>query len=407
MIKNKDFFLLLIGRLITNFGDSIYSIASALLVYKISGSSFYSGLALFLTSSTAIVQLIFSPVLDRINIKKFLVLSQLVQAILILIIPILLYFERLKLYHILIIMPIITLINQLVYPGQISILPKILDDKDLIKGNSLMTMAYQGSNAIFDSLSGFLISSFGFMIAFYTDSLTFIICGILFYFLSNKVVNTKKELNITANKYLIKDYIKILKEGISLFKNPKILAIVLGSVFINFSATSITAVLPAFTNDEVYYSLMLSSMGIGVLLGSIASNFSIFKNRRLGKIYSIGITLVGISFILVSFSREIHYRAIVLYAIGWFVIGIINVYGQTMVQVLVPKDKLASAMGAMIGLSTFMSPIGALFGGFIAEIIGYSEAIFVGSLIIIIVAIYWTFDKSISKLPKLDDFNKL
>ena len=76
MIRNKDLYILLLGRLITNFGDSIYSIAAALLVYEMSGSTLYSGITLFLTSSTTIVQLILSPILDKINMKKFLIKSQ-------------------------------------------------------------------------------------------------------------------------------------------------------------------------------------------------------------------------------------------------------------------------------------------------------------------------------------------
>lgn len=133
MIKSKDFYVLLLGRLITNFGDSLYAIASTLLVYQMSGSTVYSGITLFLTSSTAVVQLLLSPILDKINMKKFLILSQFLQAILILIIPALYYFERLNVYHIMILMPIISLINQLVYPGQISLLPKILTEKNLLQ----------------------------------------------------------------------------------------------------------------------------------------------------------------------------------------------------------------------------------------------------------------------------------
>lgn len=34
MIKNKDFIILFLGRLITNFGDSIYLIATMLLVFS-------------------------------------------------------------------------------------------------------------------------------------------------------------------------------------------------------------------------------------------------------------------------------------------------------------------------------------------------------------------------------------
>ena len=198
-IRSKDFYILLLGRLITNFGDSLYAIASTLLVYKMSGSTFYSGLTLFLTSSTAIVQLLLSPILDRINMKKFLINSQIIQAVLILIIPLLHSLNALEVYHIMIIMPIISLINQLVYPGQISLLPKILSENELVTANSLMTMAYQGSNAIFDTLAGITIASFGFMAAFYTDSVTFIITVILFTFLSRSLSEYNKNKRCNSN----------------------------------------------------------------------------------------------------------------------------------------------------------------------------------------------------------------
>ena len=101
MIKNKDFIILFLGRLITNFGDSIYLIATMLLVFSLSGSTFYTGLALFLTSSTAIVQIILSPILNRINMKKFLIVTQIIQGVLLLFIPYLHITGNLKVYHVL------------------------------------------------------------------------------------------------------------------------------------------------------------------------------------------------------------------------------------------------------------------------------------------------------------------
>lgn len=77
-------------------------------------------------------------------------------------------------------MPVISLINQLVYPGQISLLPKILSEDELLTGNSLMNMAYQGSNAVFDTLAGLTIAVWGFMVVFYIDTATFIITAFIF-----------------------------------------------------------------------------------------------------------------------------------------------------------------------------------------------------------------------------------
>lgn len=405
MIKNKDFYVLLLGRLITNFGDSLYAIASTLLVYQMSGSTVYSGISLFLTSSTAIVQLLLSPILDKINMKKFLILTQFLQAILILIIPALYYWERLNVYHIMIIMPIISLLNQLVYPGQISLLPKILSEEELVTGNSLMTMAYQGSNAIFDTLAGFIIAIFGFMTAFYADSASFIITGLLFCLLSKKLSHYNERENQGGDS-AIKNHFKSLKEGLDLFKDSSIFALVLGVVFINFSATSISAVLPAFARDEIFYSLMLAGMGAGVLLGSLFAGLPKLKDITLGKLYVYGMLIVSLAWISLSYFAANIKLAVALYALGWFVVGIVNVYAQTMVQMLVPSEKIGSAMGAMVGISTFMAPVGALVGGFLGEYLSSSKAIFIGSTIILLVAIYWAINKNIRKLPAVNDFMK-
>ena len=406
MIKNKDFYVLLLGRLITNFGDSLYAIASTLLVYQMSGSTVYSGITLFLTSSTAIVQLLLSPILDKINMKKFLILSQFIQAILILIIPALYYFERLNVYHIMVLMPIISLINQLVYPGQISLLPKILSEEELVTGNSLMTMAYQGSNAIFDTLAGFIISIFGFMTAFYADSVSFILTGLLFCLLSKKL----SQYNERGNKKegsVIRNHFKGLKEGLDLFKDSRIFALVLGVVFINFSATSISAVLPAFAKDEIFYSLMLAGMGAGVLLGSLFAGLPKLKKISLGKLYVYGMIVVSLAWISVSYFATNIKLAVALYALGWFVVGIVNVYAQTMVQMIVPSEKIGSAMGAMVGISTFMAPLGALLGGYLGEYLSSPKAILIASIIILLVAIYWALNKNIRKLPAVSNFHEV
>lgn len=406
MIKNKDFYVLLLGRLITNFGDSLYAIASTLLVYQMSGSTVYSGITLFLTSSTAIVQLLLSPILDKINMKKFLIQSQLIQAILILIIPALYYLEKLNVYHIMIIMPIISLINQLVYPGQISLLPKILSEKELVKGNSLMTMAYQGSNAIFDTLAGFIISIFGFMTAFYTDSVSFMLTGLLFCLLSKNLSHYNQRKN-KADGSVIKNHFKDLKDGLDLFKDSRIFALVIGVVFINFSATSISAVLPAFAKDEIFYSLMLAGMGAGVLLGSLFAGFPKLKNISLGKLYVYGMIIVALAWISVSYFGTNIKVAVVLYALGWFVAGIVNVYAQTMVQMIVPSEKIGSAMGAMVGISIFMAPLGALLGGYLGEYLSSPKAILIASIIILFVSIYWALNKNIRKLPAINNFHEV
>lgn len=405
MIKKRDYTILLFGRLLTNFGDSIYSIAASLLVYELSGSVMASGFMLFLTSFTAIIQLLFSPILDRINMRKFLISSQLLQAILVLAIPFLLYMEKLQVAHVMVLTPLIALVNQLVYPGQIALLPKILSKEELVKGNAFFTMAYQGSNALFDTAAGLMLAAIGYQRSLQWDSGIFICTALLFALLSKKIASPAQSTIQEVSNNVFAGYRNSLKEGLSIFQESRLQALLVGIILINFAATGITAVLPAFTGDKIFYSLMMAAMGAGVLLGALLSGHKFFKDCALGKLYISGMALVGI-FWLSSSQLQYHpVGALLFYAGGWFIIGIVNVYAQTMVQRLVPQQNMGSAMGVMMGLSTLLAPFGALLGGWIGEKLGSVPAISLASMVILFVALYWGLHASIRTLPILEEMD--
>ena len=136
MFKNKNFSILLFGRLITNFGDSIYSIAILSLIYTLTKSTFYSGITLFLISFTSILQIFISPIISKFDVKKFLIISQLIQAIILLVITYLIFINKLHITTLIIFIVCISFINQIVYPIQLGLLPKIVKQQELVKANS-------------------------------------------------------------------------------------------------------------------------------------------------------------------------------------------------------------------------------------------------------------------------------
>lgn len=407
MIKNRDFNILFVGRIIANFGDSLYVIATMLLVYQLTGSPIYTGLALFLTSSIAVVQIILSPILDKINMKKYLIFAQLAQSILLLIIPILYSYNALEVYHVLIIMPIIALLNQIIYPGQVSLLPKILKEEELIKGNSLFTIAYQGSDALFTALAGFIITIVGIYVVYYIDSFTFLINAVLFMFLSQKIALLNQKNGSSEQKdWYLKRHFYEFKEGMKIWRGRILFPILIGIIIINFAATSIYANLPSFSNTEVQYSLLMGAAGFGVFIGSIIVTKYKLNRFALNKIYIASVFLIGFSWLITSQMSQpsfiIQTISILTFFIGWIPVGILNVLSQTMVQISVPTEKLGIAMGSMIGISTLLAPLGALLGGFLGQLIGSSVTILFSSLLFLVVGIYWLSKNSIRKLPKLD-----
>ena len=400
MFKNKNFSILLFGRLITNFGDSIYSIATLTLIYTLTKSTFYSGITLFLISFTAILQIFISPLISKFNVKRFLIISQLFQAIILLAITYLIYVNKLQITMLIIFIVCISFINQIIYPVQLALLPKIVKQEDLIKANSLFSIAYQGSDAFFNSIGGFIITVFGTIYAFIINSITFFINSAIFIFLSNDL---SKNTNSIQENYFTK-----LSSGIKIWNTPLLKPLLIGIIIINFSTSSLLTLLPEYSETSYFYGILLSASGLGILIGAFLSNSQILKNIRLSVLYTtftLGICLSwGALSILNNNSITNKIINFSLFLFGWILIGILNTYSQTMIQCIISKDKLDVAMSTMIGLSIAFSPLGALLAGVLSIKYSIKTIIIITSLLIFSIFLFWLFNKNIRNLPS---FSKL
>ena len=400
MFKNKNFSILLFGRLITNFGDSIYSIATLTLIYTLTKSTFYSGITLFLISFTAILQIFISPLISKFNVKRFLIISQLFQAIILLAITYLIYVNKLQITTLIIFIVCISFINQIVYPIQLALLPKIVKQEDLVKANSLFSIAYQGSDALFNSIGGFIITVFGTIYAFIINSITFFINSAIFIFLSNDL---SKNTNSIQENYFSK-----LSSGIKIWNTPLLKPLLIGIIIINFSTSSLLTLLPEYSETSYFYGILLSASGLGILMGAFLSNSQILKNIRLSVLYTTFTLGIGLSWGALSIvnNNSITNKIInfSLFLFGWILIGILNTYSQTMIQCIISKDKLDVAMSTMIGLSIAFSPLGALLAGVLSMKYSIKTIIIITSLLIFSIFLFWLFNKNIRNLPS---FSKL
>ena len=404
MFKNKNFSILLFGRLITNFGDSIYSIAILSLIYTLTKSTFYSGITLFLISFTSILQIFISPIISKFDVKKFLIISQLIQAIILLVITYLIFINKLHITTLIIFIVCISFINQIVYPIQLGLLPKIVKQQELVKANSLFSIAYQGSDALFNSIGGFIITIFGSIYAFIINSLTFFINSVLFIFLSSDL--SKNEKTITTQE----NYLSKLSSGIKIWNKPLLKPLLIGIIIINFSTSSLLTVLPEYSETSYFYGILLSASGLGILIGAFLSNSQILKNIRLSILYTTFTLGIALSWETLSIlnnnsiiNKIINFS---LFLFGSILIGILNTYSQTMIQCIVSKDKLDVAMSTMIGLSIAFSPLGALIAGVLSIKYNMKTIIIITSLLIFCVFLFWLYNNNIRKLPSFSNLTK-
>lgn len=397
ILKNRNFLLLFLGRIFTNIGDSLYYVAAMWLVYKLSGNPFYSGLAGFLTLLPSALQFLTGPFVDRWSIKNTLVITQVLQCILILIIPITHYFDLLTVQLLLIIMPIVAFIEQFAYPAQSKALPLLLHKTQLLKGNSLFSFAYQGIDLICTTLSGILVALFGAITLYVIDSFTFAITALLFFSLK---IPKQTETGTTLST---KQYFSDLKEGFSIVFRSLMGVFLIGSVVANFSIGMTMAILPSFADSlggVKSYGFFLAAISAGSLIGALFSSW--VGKRNVGRVSIIGFA-TGATFWFLSTIVPFQWLSILLFGLAWIPIGATNILFATISQIVIPNQYLGRINSVTRSMGTIAMPIGSLIGGYTANVFSSQLIFALASIGILFISLVWLLHPKLRALPKADE----
>ncbi|PFE50625.1 MFS transporter [Bacillus cereus] len=397
LLKNRNFLLLFLGRIFTNIGDSLYYVAAMWLVYELSGNPFYSGLAGFLTLLPSALQFLTGPFVDRWSIKNTLVITQVLQCILILIIPITHYFDLLTVQLLLIIMPIVAFIEQFAYPAQSKALPLLLHKTQLLKGNSLFSFAYQGIDLICTTLSGILVALFGAITLYVIDSFTFAITALLFFSLK---MPTQAEANTSLST---KQYFSDLKEGFSIVFRSLMGVFLIGSVVANFSIGMTMAILPSFADSlggVKSYGFFLAAISAGSLIGALFSSW--VGKRNVGRVSIIGFA-TGAIFWFLSTIVQFQWLSILLFGLAWIPIGATNILFATISQIVIPNQYIGRINSVMRSMGTIAMPFGSLIGGYAANVFSSQLIFALASIGILFISLVWLLHPKLRSLPKADE----
>lgn len=397
ILKNRNFLLLFLGRIFTNIGDSLYYVAAMWLVYKLSGSPFYSGLAGFLTLLPSALQFLTGPFVDRWSIKNTLVITQVLQCVLILIIPITHYFDLLTVQLLLIIMPIVAFIEQFAYPAQSKALPLLLNKTQLLKGNSLFSFAYQGIDLICTTLSGILVALLGAITLYVIDSFTFAITALLFFSLK------MPKQTETGTSLSTKQYFSDLKEGFSIVFRSLMGVFLIGSVVANFSIGMTMAILPSFADSlggVKSYGFFLAAISAGSLIGALFSSW--VGKRNVGRVSIIGFA-TGAIFWFLSTIVPFQWLSIFLFGLAWIPIGATNILFATISQIVIPNQYLGRINSVTRSMGTIAMPFGSLIGGYTANVFSSQLIFALASIGILFISLVWLLHPKLRSLPKADE----
>lgn len=183
-MMNRNFLFLLAGQMVSQVGDKFHMIALSFWVLKTTGSSGKMGAVLAASLIPSLILGLFSgAVIDRYNRKFILVGTDLARGLIIAVFAGLFYFERMN-FHVILVMQILLSANAAFFDPTIpSVIPQIVDEKDLAGANSRHQAVNGFSTVAGAVLGGICISMFGYFWVFVVNAVSFILSALLEYFI--------------------------------------------------------------------------------------------------------------------------------------------------------------------------------------------------------------------------------
>ncbi|HWU39593.1 MAG TPA: MFS transporter, partial [Candidatus Acidoferrum sp.] len=158
VFRNRAFSLLWLGQLVSTTGSALTSLASSILIYRLTGSALSVGLMLIVTAiPTLFFGLVAGVFVDRYDRKKILILSDLLRAFLVFLIPFLIPYNIVWLY---IIVLLTSSVGQFFDPAHESVIPEVASEEELSAADALLGISSFGSTAIGFAASGLIASRY-------------------------------------------------------------------------------------------------------------------------------------------------------------------------------------------------------------------------------------------------------
>jgi MFS family permease len=363
---------------------------------------------------------------DRWSIRRTLVGTQVIQAVVVAVIPIAQTMGALRVELVLVVMPLLAALNQFVYPAQAAALPRLLDDEELVAANSAFSIAYQGLDMVANGIGGLLIAAVGAVSLFAIDAVTFAVAATVFLTISVPAAGESDRSQPQAGTGTPEDsvaadggerdraggtgpaddtagetsategadepYLDRLRDGIAVLRGSFLLWLILGALVVNFTSGMVLAAIPVYADSLAVpaavaaigaagaYGVLMAAFAAGNFLGAITANA--VSEYPLGWTMIAGFAASGVLWTAAIGLSWLPVTA-VLIVVALLPVGAVNIQLAAVVQSAPPEEYVGRVSSLLGSASTAMIPIGSLAGGAVAATLGPRAAMLalgIGSL---------------------------
>ena len=368
---DSSFSALWTGQAISALGDRINQVALAFVVLEATDSAIAVG-AVFLVAT--LPNLLFGPIagtlVDRWDHREVMIVSDLLRAGLVLLIPIAAVTNLALAYPIVF---LVTTVSIFFRPAKGAILPRIVAEEDLVPANSALWVGETFADVAGYAIAGLFVALLGSErpLAFWVDSVTYLASAVLIASIS---VAPLRRAVVTRAGGLYSTFREELREGWRFLRGDSVLlANTLQSTVGQFMLGIFLVLTPVYVADalgrgslseEEAYGFIEGAIGAGNVIGGFVIGL-IGSRLALGKMVILGYVVTGVMVVLFPLSGNIGAALGVAFGAGVGNLAFV-IPSQTLFQRRVPMELMGRVLGfrfaLVFGSMTFAMGIGGVLG---------------------------------------------
>ena len=390
-LGHRNFQLFFSGQLISLIGTWMQSVAQSWLVYRLTGSALLLGSVGF---ASQIPVFLFAPLggitADRLNRRYVVIGTQVASMLLAFILAALTLTHKVQVWHIFVLASLLGVVNAFDIPGRQSFLVDMVGKEDLMNAIALNSSMFNGARVIGPAIAGILVAKIGEGWCFLGNAISYIavITGLLLM----RVQSPARGVMASPLEHMMEGFRFVNRTA-----PIRALLLLLGVV--SLVGMPYVVLMPIFADQILHggargLGILMGSTGVGALLGALTLAFR-EGIKGLGRWVAWCSAGVGASLMVFSLSHSFWISVILLLPVG-YTIMLQMASSNTLIQVMVPDALRGRVMAVYSMMFMGMAPIGALFGGALAEHLGAPLTVGIGGTASIAGAVWFGL-----QLPKI------
>lgn len=354
----RSFRLLWAGAFLSSIGTWTQDVALSWLIHTRFGDPFYLGLRSFAQEAPLLTfMLVGGAVADRVDRRRILMSSQLVQMAMAMLLGLLFAFDRLGIAAIVGIAVFTGLVQSQSAPTYQAVITSLVPRERIANAVALNSLQFNLSRAIGPVVAGILLAQLGAGACFAANALSFV--GVILALWTIEFPPPAASGGESLRESL--------RVGLShVRRDPRLLSATVLAFTASFLAFPLITYLPVIAGDVLHtgaagYSLLLTSIGIGAIVGAIGAAQRGRAGGR-GRLMLVAFALFGAFAAGASLSRWQWLSMLLLVGAGLFLTTAFSTL-NSLVQEMAP-DALRGRVLSIFGLAfRGGSPVGSLVAG--------------------------------------------